>query len=83
MKKIVIRLLITGVSLLIWIIYNNASENNSRPTTNTQNYFKNLSKSFLEGRLDIDCPPNSGCHDLVNYNNKYYLYWPPVPAWNS
>lgn len=44
------------------------------------NYFKFLSQSILEKRLDIDCPPGTGCADLVEYNGKYYLYWPWVPA---
>lgn len=42
------------------------------------NYFRDLAFSFLHGRLDVsdtymDC-------DLILYNDKHYLYWPPVPA---
>ncbi len=44
------------------------------------NYFKFLSYSILNGRLDIDCPKSTGCADLVHYKGKYYLYWPWVPA---
>lgn len=47
---------------------------------NAYNYFKDLAASFLQGRLDIDCPPESKCLDLVHFNGKIYLYWPPVPA---
>lgn len=45
-----------------------------------QNYFRNLAHSFLNGRLDIDCPRQSGCYDLLKYEGKNYLYWPPAPA---
>lgn len=42
------------------------------------NYFRYLAKSFLNGRLDVtECP---AIHDLVLFNQKKYLYWPPVPA---
>lgn len=44
------------------------------------NYFKELSASLLQGRLDIDCPPQTHCHDLIERNGKYYFYFPPVPA---
>ncbi len=53
-----------------------------KPSKRTENfnYFKFLSYSVLHGRLDIDCPPGTGCHDLAEYRGKYYLYWPWVPA---
>ena len=44
-------------------------------------YFKYLAYSFGEGRLYLEkCPFTTKCHDLVLYNNKIYLYWPPAPA---
>ena len=44
-------------------------------------YFKYLAHSFTEGRLDLEeCPYPTNCHDLVLFNDKIYLYWPPVPA---
>jgi hypothetical protein len=42
------------------------------------NYFRDLADAFLHGRLDVKNPLND--RDLVHYNNKLYLYWPPMPA---
>lgn len=42
------------------------------------NYFRDLAEALLQGRLDLGIPKNT--HDLVLFQGKYYLYWPPVPA---
>jgi hypothetical protein len=42
------------------------------------NYFRDLADAFLHGRLDVTSTLND--RDLVHFNNKLYLYWPPMPA---
>lgn len=42
------------------------------------NYFRDLADAFLHGRLNLLNPPAT--YDLVNFNQKLYLYWPPAPA---
>lgn len=42
------------------------------------NYFRDLADAFLHGRLDVINTIND--RDLVHFNNKNYLYWPPMPA---
>ena len=41
-------------------------------------YFAELAAAFLRGELHIADPSNT--HDLVLFDGRYYLYWPPVPA---
>src|SRR3954452_8196856 len=42
-------------------------------------YFNYLADAVLHGQLFLrQVPPN--VHDLVQFNGKYYLYWPPLPA---
>ncbi len=42
-------------------------------------YYNYLADSFLHGQLDLRViPPLT--HDLVFFDHKYYLYWPPMPA---
>ena len=41
-------------------------------------YFNYLADAFLHGRLNVI--PGRHFEDLVLFNGKYYLYWPPVPA---
>ncbi len=72
-----------ALPLLIWFFYNGLLMHNYgrfRQATQPQNYLRNLADSFLQGRLDIDCPEQSGCYDLLKYKEKVYLYWPPAPA---
>lgn len=69
--------------VLIWFFYSGLLLHNYgrfRTGPEPQNYFRNLAASFLQGRLDIDCPENSGCYDILKYEGKNYLYWPPAPA---
>ena len=71
------------VPLLVWIFYSGLIVSNGHfqlLAPHPRNYFKDLAQAFLHGRLNIACPAQSHCIDLVFYNNKYYLYWPPVPA---
>lgn len=42
------------------------------------NYFRLYADALLNGRLDLVNLNN--VHDLVFYKQKYYIYWPPVPA---
>jgi hypothetical protein len=42
-------------------------------------YFNYLADAFLHGQLHLRLvPPNT--HDLVQFHNLHYLYWPPFPA---
>jgi hypothetical protein len=70
--------------LLIWFFYNGLFMHNYgkyRDKSEYYQYFKYLAYSFGEGRLDLEeCPFSTKCHDLVLYNDKIYLYWPPAPA---
>ncbi len=72
-----------ALPLLIWFFYNGLLMHNYgrfRRAPQAQNYLRNLADSFLQGRLDIDCPEASGCYDLLKYQEKVYLYWQPAPA---
>ena len=42
-------------------------------------YFNYLADAFLHGQLHLRQLPAVRL-DLVDYNNQYYLYWPPFPA---
>lgn len=42
------------------------------------NYFAEAAKAFLNGHLYLE--PRGTTLDLSLYHNKYYIYWPPVPA---
>ena len=69
------------IPFLIWLVYTGVLiDGHFRVVSNFCNYFKDLSISFLQGRLDVDFPPGSEAHDLIYFEGKYYLYWPPVPA---
>jgi hypothetical protein len=69
------------IPLLIWLVYTGVLiDGRFRVFPNFCNYFKDLSLSFLAGRLDVDLPQGSTAHDLIYFKGKYYLYWPPVPA---
>lgn len=41
-------------------------------------YFNELANSFLHGRLDVPVP--SSKHDLTEYEGRWYLPFPPLPA---
>jgi hypothetical protein len=51
-----------------------------RLQTNKFNYYRELAVSLNDGRLDVACPPRTGCHDLAEKDGKYYIYYGPVPA---
>lgn len=42
-------------------------------------YFQYLADAFLHGQLHLRLMPPS-VHDLVFFQDQYYLYWPPFPA---
>ncbi len=67
------------VPLLCYILYSRILMigHSSIETGEQMCYFRDLAWSFLHGRLDID---SSDPYDLVNFEGKFYLYWPPVPA---
>lgn len=43
------------------------------------NYFAYLADAFLHGQFNLRLVTLS-THDLVFFNNQYFLYWPPFPA---
>lgn len=42
-------------------------------------YFNFLADAFLHGQLHLRVMPET-THDLVHFNERAYLYWPPFPA---
>src|SRR5262245_28523980 len=42
-------------------------------------YFNYLADAFLYGQLKLRMIPFT-THDLILFNEGYYLYWPPLPA---
>ena len=68
------------IPIVIWLIYTGILiDGRFKVFPDELNYFKDLSLSFSQARLDID-RPFPWMHDLVFFKGKYYLYWPPVPA---
>lgn len=49
------------------------------PTTKT-NYFILLADAFLHGQTNLRIIPSGPLDDLTIFNNKAYLYWPPLPS---
>ena len=49
-----------------------------RVNTPAKAYWNELAESFLAGRLDLIAP--NGFHDLTEYNGKWYVPNPPMPA---
>jgi len=47
--------------------------------TTAYNYYSLLADAFLHGQLHLRLQPAS-THDLVLFQDKTYLYWPPLPA---
>jgi len=69
------------LSAVVWCFYSGLFVyGNLQTGSKANNYFKNLAVSFKHGRLDIDRSKLETIQDLVIYNGKYYLCWPPVPA---
>jgi hypothetical protein len=44
------------------------------------NYHNYLADAFLHGQLSLRLVPANSQMDLSFYENRYYLYWPPMPA---
>lgn len=42
-------------------------------------YYNYLADAFLHGQLSLRLVPPT-THDLILYQDKYFLYWPPFPA---
>jgi orotate phosphoribosyltransferase len=73
----------TWVTLLIYIRFGMASYSSKSGTfflteSVKSDYYNNLAKSFTEGRLDVT--NTRGDLDLIDFKDKHYLLWPPVPA---
>jgi hypothetical protein len=47
--------------------------------TTEYNYYNYLADALMHGQLHLRLEPNS-THDLIFYEGRYYLYWPPLPA---
>jgi hypothetical protein len=79
---------VTFFTLVIYIVFGMASySSKTAPFTFhthfltspvTSDYYNNLAKSFTEGRLDVT--DTRGELDLIDFDGKRYLLWPPVPA---
>jgi len=63
--------------VIVWAVYAGIGVGRLHMYPNRLNYFKDLSVSFRQGRLDID---NPYVGDLSVFKGKKYLYWPAVPA---
>lgn len=67
-------------SIFAFVIYLILATSNGSPFRVTETaYFNYLADSFLHGQLHLRLLPAS-LHDLSFFNEKYYLYWPPMPA---
>ncbi|MFA5859444.1 MAG: hypothetical protein WC955_10305 [Elusimicrobiota bacterium] len=76
------RLIFYAVTLvLVFFVYSGILvEGKINLVPDNYNYFKDLALALQSGKVDIAYPAETQAHDLVQYNNKYFLYWPPVPA---
>ena len=67
-------------SISAFVIYLVLATANGSPFRVTDTaYFNYLADGFLHGQLHLRLLPAS-LHDLSFFNEKYYLYWPPMPA---
>jgi len=57
-----------------------AGELTGRSAQSSQVHFSYLAESFLEGRLDVDPTRNPELIELVPYEGKWYVPYPPLPA---
>ena len=68
-------------ALIAWLFYSGLLVHGRLRTGSDEfNYFRDLARSFTQGRLDIYRLPGQMNDDLTYYGGKYYIYWPPVPA---
>jgi len=70
------------IPIIVWLVYIGVlTEGKFQILTDELNYFKDLSISFSQGKLNIERPYSwMPASDLVFFEGEYYLYWPPVPA---
>ncbi|MBY0426781.1 MAG: hypothetical protein K2Q22_14190 [Cytophagales bacterium] len=83
MKPYISKVLFVFIAIFVWYCYNGTlipRYGIFRDKPNNAHYFKDLALSFLNGKFEIECPEGTSCHDLVQYEGKNYLYWPPAPA---
>jgi hypothetical protein len=57
-----------------------AGELTGRSAQSGQVHFSYLAESFLEGRLDVNPDRNPELIELVPYEGKWYVPYPPMPA---
>lgn len=63
------------VPLLCFALYSGLLFNGKiRSSANQFNYLREMAHSFLHGKLSIECPERSRCHDLALKDGKYYFY---------
>ncbi len=80
-SNITVTIILILLPVLTWLFYSGLFVSGRLRTGGEPfNYFKDLAGSFAHGRLDIDRASGEKTADLAFYNNKFYLYWPPVPA---
>jgi hypothetical protein len=80
-REVLFGVLFAMLPLLAWLVYSGLlAHGHLRKGPDQFAYFRDLAQSFLQGRLDVPRGPGQNIHDLVDYNGRFYLYWPPVPA---
>lgn len=72
-------LLIFGVFLFTFFFYEHFAAWIGWVNKTKYSYWNLLAGEFLEGRLYIKNPP-ANTHDLTNYNGRWYVPSPPLPA---
>ena len=67
-----------AIALVIYLAY--ALHVNPTLKASAVNYHNYLADAFLHGQLSLRLIPLGSQLDLSLFNQKYYLYWPPLPA---
>jgi hypothetical protein len=70
-----VSLLVAVVTFVIYYVSARTTGHRSSPPVA---YFDQLADSFLHGRIHL--PDPNATHDLTNYNDRWYVPFPPLPA---
>jgi hypothetical protein len=71
-------MLAMALAFVIYVFF--ASLKGSIWGTSHHPYFNHLADAFLHGQFHLRLIPAFSDHDLVFFQNQYYLYWLPLPA---
>src|SRR5262245_49933877 len=71
-----------AIYVLATIVYFAFAAKQTRTEHTPFNHFALLAESWLHGRLDLGGPPPPYAqnNDFSNYNDKWYVVFPPFPA---